>query len=326
MKKFLKRSLEFVTIVLVFNSFMEINAQCPTIPDLLNRGYSDKKLDWIDHKPENTNWDEIGVFRNTPFMVKVDDYPPIASFPIIPISGCTQGNAVWYMSFDGGPDIGETDEGEPIRYIVWNPILPNGNDWIEKKHNLWTFDENGDGYHVQVFPTSTNSGADSFSGIWSEFVSEPEPYSTTFNVVIEGPDVIEEGLSAEYIANIFGGNGDYGIYWEYKIPPSQDWIEIKSNYYAADYFEIEYPEGTSKNYYFYQTVHESEYKHTITMGSQNIELRVTIEDHAGGSFYTSATKIIKKGVEISFANKIESAESYGQLILDCNASDGKGIS
>jgi|GEM_PF-3121773 len=37
MKKFLKRSLEFVTIVLVFNSFMEINAQCPTIDDILNK-------------------------------------------------------------------------------------------------------------------------------------------------------------------------------------------------------------------------------------------------------------------------------------------------
>ena len=308
MKKFLERSLEFVIIVLVFNSFMEIRAQCPSIDDILNKGWS-----YDEHNPHDpmsvNNGDEIGIINGETFLVKVDDYPPIRSFPIVPYSGCSS-NTVWYVSFDS-----ETGRPGPIPYIVRDPALPQGEQWIEKKHNLWTIDNYGNGYHVQVYPTGIAAHHDfliNFDGThhalsqgnWEDHVTEPESYSTDFYVTIEGPEAIKVGSSATYIANIFGGSGVYSILWEWHVGSGSG----HSAYSDPSYWFIIY----GGNYYFYG----DEYKLDIDMESAEvITLSVKIYD---ASLSDPATDeiIIRPGTNITFSNKIESIENYGKLILD----------
>ena len=61
---------------------LNIDAQepCPDFDDLLNLGWA--ALPGV-HNPNRGNFDEFAVAHFETFLIKVNDYPPVRSFPMI---------------------------------------------------------------------------------------------------------------------------------------------------------------------------------------------------------------------------------------------------
>ncbi|MBZ0198614.1 MAG: hypothetical protein K8H86_02015 [Ignavibacteriaceae bacterium] len=301
-----KNNIILITLLLIFISIESNIAQnpCPTIPDLLDHG-------WGPAQGEHNNRDEFAVLRTTPFLIKVDKYPPIKSFPIIPIGGCSP-NTFCYMSFDSE----EGMNGSPINEILIH------NNW----HNVTTY--SGEiGWSFEIFPPSgfdvgipdfvLNFNGTLHSKSWgnipgwsyNDFVRNVSPYSPNFSVSITGPSNLLTGSTGEYIADINGGSGEYYISWEIKqLPGGTTTVINHHDLSLLPHFSI-----YGNNYYWY----DDEHKQVVNMGNNNVELKVTIMDVSNDDLIT-ATKIINKSnfAEIQFINNINGARDYGQLVLD----------
>lgn len=68
---------------------------CPNYNDLLDKGWA--VLVYGTHYPNDYNRDEFAATDPQPFILKVNDYPPVKSFPIIPHSGCSNGQLHYYF-------------------------------------------------------------------------------------------------------------------------------------------------------------------------------------------------------------------------------------
>ncbi len=88
-------------ILLLLTSNNAAQSPCPNYSDLLDKGWAAPIHD--PHYPQQANRDEFATFNPEPFIIKVNDYPPVKSFPIIPYSGCS-GNTFYYFSFDTDDD------------------------------------------------------------------------------------------------------------------------------------------------------------------------------------------------------------------------------
>lgn len=92
-----------LAIVFIAELSIEICAQspCPNYVDLLYKSWAAPVHD--PHYPQQANRDEFATVSSEPFILKVNDYPPVKSFPIIPHSGCS-GSTFYYFSFDTDDD------------------------------------------------------------------------------------------------------------------------------------------------------------------------------------------------------------------------------
>ena len=127
--------------ILITLFVIKINAQdpCPTFVDLLDKGWT--HIPGQDpHTPTTSNKDEFGTVDSEPFIIKVNDYPPVKSFPIIPFFGCS-GSTFYYFSFDTDND-----------YLPINYKMPRNQPNFVKTYKV---DQNGtytSGYSVVVIP------------------------------------------------------------------------------------------------------------------------------------------------------------------------------
>lgn len=279
------------------------------ISDVLNQGWCGDT-----HTPNRGfNGDEFGVVDNSPFIVKVDDYPPVKSFPISLDCGY-----IYYMSYD-------TDENTvgPIPHIVWN------NQW----HTVQIFRESGAGYQLQLFPPefsevqTTPDFLMKFNGNehdlawdpilhpnwkWTDFVTNIQATTFEFQIEMLGANSLSFNQEEEYLVNIHGGSGNYGIFWSYRTSPGSNWLTLDTNQYALNYYTID---GSS--YYFYDSEHKLNYQ----MGTTSIELRVEVKDNETSELLTAVKSITLLPTDISFINNIEENPNTGQLILDENKLD-----
>lgn len=305
----LYNSLILTILGLIFES-IAIFAQCPDVHQICTDGWSYSSNP--DHTPgPNGNWDEFGVIDIAPFLVKVGYYPPIRSFPRV-YYGCNP-DLIYYMSFD-------YNDNSPIPYNV------TPNDW----HEINIFHLDATGYSTWVLPPSAEDVGSppdwvmnyntseydlSWDPIeypeweWNDFVTNSTPTLFDFHGTLEGPLESIIGDQATYYANIYGGGGDYKFTWEFSGDQGATWNFIKKDDHAADW--IYFDGNTNDPYYFY----ENEYKYTLTMPINQIELRCIVFD-----YYTQGTielsKTISPALEISFINEIENNTEYGELILD----------
>lgn len=144
---------------------------------------------------------------------------------------------------------------------------------------------------------------------WSDFVSAPITYTPTApNVEIVGVDEMNQNTTTEFIADINGGGGKYGIKWLRRDFPSGEWLTVKNNP-EPDYFEI--PCGSDNRYYYY----DDEYKVDLTIGTQAMELKVEISDEVLAEIY-SDTIIISLKPEPVIVRNILDSQDYGQLSVN----------
>ncbi len=317
-KKFQKYILSIAVflIVLVIN----VNAQnpCPSYSDLLNRGWG--HLGFNPHNPQPGNLDEFAATDPNPFIIKVKNYPPVKSFPIVPNYGCSS-DTFYYFSFDTDPNF------HPINYI-----LPRQQVSIVKTYRV---DQNGNylsGYSMSVRPPeSTDIGGASapdfvmkYNGTyhdvawninqypWQNFVYNQVSYIPQgLEVNILGVNTLNYNSSSEFIADINGGSGKYAISWF--INPNVNPIPVQSYSQPQNYYNI-----YGSQYYFY----DNEYKYNLVMpAAQSIELKVLVVD-LDSYIEVSVVKTISSNPEpVTFINHIETSESYGSLILNENHYD-----
>ncbi len=290
---------------------------CPNYSDLLDKG-------WIygsgfdPHYPDKGNRDEFAATDIEPFLIKVNDYPPVKSFPIIPYSGCSS-NIFYYFSFD------TDDDYLPINY----KLLRNEESFVK----TYKIDENGEylnGWQMTVVPpdiqqvgtppdfamkydgTRHDAAWEDSNYSWDNVVyniTSYTPQSLTIN--INGVDQLDYNFTSEFIADINGGNGYYVIHWYIRNLPGGNWINIKTGS-TENYYWI-----NGEKYYFY----DDEYKFDLTMPDNDVELLVVIYDAISEEDIT-ATKVVSVNPEsVTFINHIETSENYGSLILNENHSD-----
>jgi len=317
-KKFFSASLYALIFIAVLITEIFAQSPCPNYGDLLNKGWA--ALPGV-HDPEEGNYDEFAATDPEPFILKVNDYPPVKSFPIIPLSGCS-GNTFYYFSFDTDADF------FPINFnMTWQQ------DNVVKTYKI---DQNGNytsGCSVIVSPPSGedvgNAAPDfvmKYNGTmhdvawnvylypWESFVSEPVTYNPqSLTVEMNGIDALNFNEISEFIADINGGGGNYLIIWSVRNLPNGNWAVVKENSAPENYYYI-----YGNTYIFY----DDEYKFNLTMPDNDIELKVEIYDNITTSEYTFATKVVTVNPEaVTFINHIETTENYGSLILNENHSD-----
>ena len=291
---------------------------CPNYNDLLDKGWAALLSD--PHNPLQANHDEFGTVDSEPFIIKVNDYPPVKSFPIIPHGECSS-NTFYYFSFDTDYDylpinirVGQNEENLVKTYKV-----NQGGTYVSGCSLIVTppteaqvgtnpdFVMNYDGtmHDVKWDPPSIYP--------WENIVQNVVSYIPQgLSVVMNGVDNLNYNSSAEFIADIDGGGGNYLIVWSIKNLPGGDWVEIKGNYIQQNYYNI-----YGNAYIFY----DDEYKYNLTMPDNDIELKVEIYDYVT-SDYVFATKVVTVNPEaVTFINHIETSENYGELILNENHSD-----
>lgn len=83
-------------IIIYLSLVIQINSQdCPSIGELLDKGWGAVYGDILDAQVGDTtdtdwgNMNEFAVYDPNPFVLKVGDYPPIRSWPIVPFYECT---------------------------------------------------------------------------------------------------------------------------------------------------------------------------------------------------------------------------------------------
>ncbi len=321
MKSSIKYFLFALFILFVFcNLYSNSYAQCPDCHQLLTQGWQYYPPNSGHIPSASGNLDEFGIIDTSPFLVKVDNYPPIKSFPKTYL--CNPPN-IYYMSFD-------TDNNNVA------PIPHNVNESIW--HDVNIFREDGVGYSVSVKPPpATEVGApDDFImnfntteydkswdpsipdpdfpnmvlWTWNYFVQNSIAQAFDFQGILEGPIEITAGQTTEFVANINGGSGNYGFKWEYSTNQGTNWILIKENISPIDW--IYFPTDPNVPYYFYQ----DEYKCTFIMPAIETILKCTVSDNNSEESFVLTKTITPFPVEISFINEIESTTNFGELILD----------
>ena len=295
---------------------VDIYSQCPSITDILNHGW---QLGLTPSTPTQNNRDEFGIINSSDFFVKVSNYPPLRSMPK-KLSNCNP-SIIYYMSFDTEllPDDGPIPENLP--YHQW--------------HTIKTFNSSGNGKVFDIYPPSglgdigTTGIPDfiaTFSGVkhavawdeetypqwsWNNFVTTAQNYTTNFNIGIEGPTQVNYNQTADYIVNINGGNGEYGIYWYYRVLPSSNWIQIKSNPTPVNYFDI-IIDGTTYRRYRYN----DEYRCDFTMINNPVELLVDVYDNITGDLLSTTIQVYPTPEPVTLLNKINNVTNFGALILN----------
>ena len=79
-----------IIIIAAYTIVTFAQSPCPNYNDLLDKGWAHTPGQ-DPHYPHQANWDEFAVTDPEPFILKVNDYPPVKSFPMIPHSGCSGG-------------------------------------------------------------------------------------------------------------------------------------------------------------------------------------------------------------------------------------------
>jgi len=319
-----KNFLGLILFVLVFIKALtvEIFAQdpCPNYSDVLDNGWAAPLHE--PHDPQRANRDEFGTVAFEPFLIKVNNYPPVESFPCIVESGPCEGTDYFYFSFD------TDDDYSPINFK-----MPKNQPNIVKTYRI---DENGNylsGYEVTVVPPDRpdiGSGAPDFvmkydgtmhdvawdldNHPWENVVTNVETYIPPyFSVSLDGVNSLNYDEQSEFIADINGGGGRYRIKWSVRDLAGGDWIPIKENDVPQTYYHI-----YGNVYYFY----DDEYKLNFTMPDNDIVLKVEIFDVDYSPLWILATKVVYVNPEaVTFINHIETSENYGSLILNENHSD-----
>jgi hypothetical protein len=132
----------FYTMVFIAAFTIETVAQspCPKFGDLLDKGWATPVPPKDPHIPEKANRDEFATVDSEPFILKVNNYPPVKSFPVIPYSECS-GNTFYYFSFDTDDD-----------YLPINFKMPRNQENTVKTYKV---DQNGgyiSGWQMTVVP------------------------------------------------------------------------------------------------------------------------------------------------------------------------------
>ncbi|MCC7093782.1 MAG: hypothetical protein IT277_06265, partial [Ignavibacteriaceae bacterium] len=297
---------------------------CPTCNDLLDKGWGNAGED--PHTPIQGNMDEFAATDPEPFILKVNEYPPVKSFPINPsaeneYSGCSD-ETFYYFSFD-------TDDN----YLPINFKMPRN---LESSVKTYKVDQNGNylnGYEVTVYPPDVvqpgNWSPDfvmKYDGSmhdvawippslypWGNIVTSVVTYIPQSLIVsLNGVNSLNYNEQSEFIADINGGGGNYRITWSIRNFPSGNWQQVKQNLPHETYYNI-----YGHSYIFY----DDEYKFNLTMPDNDIELKVVVIDNDTYE-YVFATKVITVNPEeVTFINHIETSENYGELIINENHSD-----
>ncbi|MCB0284420.1 MAG: hypothetical protein KDF60_17685 [Calditrichaeota bacterium] len=216
MRKYIKQKLYILPFLLIFVFLTNVLGQCPLYEDVLNQGYN-SHLPGSQCPAPNGNYDEFGVVDDESFMLKLGTYPPVKALP--DETSCE----FFYFSFD------TDDDYVPINYRM----LPHEQSIVK----TYRIDENYNyvnGAQVTIEPPidSDVGGIPDFlmkyngtkhdlaweesqypAWEWSDFVSAPITYTPTApNVEIVGVDEMNQNTTTEFIADINGGGGKYGIY------------------------------------------------------------------------------------------------------------------
>jgi hypothetical protein len=88
-----------IVFIAAFTIETVAQSPCPNYSDLLDKGWATPPPPNDPHIPVKANRDEFATVNSEPFILKVNDYPPVKSFPIVPYSGCS-GSTFYYFSFD----------------------------------------------------------------------------------------------------------------------------------------------------------------------------------------------------------------------------------
>lgn len=95
-KKFYNSILSIIVFFIAIVVNVKAQNPCPRYYDLLNKGWG--HLGTNPHNPQSGNLDEFAATDPSPFIIKAGNYPPVKSFPMIPVSGCS--GVIYYFSFD----------------------------------------------------------------------------------------------------------------------------------------------------------------------------------------------------------------------------------
>lgn len=294
------------------------NPPCPQCAQILTHGWAAVPP---DHTPDDYgNLDEFGVVDISPFILKVNNYPPVRAFPIT--KSCDGVNYLfYYFSFD--------TEGEhfPINYMLPNNQINNVGTYRINQYGNYV-----NGYSVSVTPPSSSDVYTipdflmNYNGTmhdvfwdedlypWTNYVTTPVSYNPQMlQVSITGLNQLDYNETSEYIADINGGSGNYSIYWYIRNLPDGDWEQVKMADYPDNYYIL-----NGENYYFY----DDEYKYILQIPGNDVELKVEVLDNVFTSIGVDDTKQISVNpAEVTFINQIESSEDFGYLILNENKND-----
>lgn len=242
-----KNFFAFILYAIVFIAAFSIEtvaqSPCPNFGDLLDKGWGHAGED--PHTPRRGNMDEFAATDPEPFILKVNDYPPVKSFPIIPYSGCSE-DTFYYFSFD-------TDDN----YFPINFKMPRNQENTVKTYKV---DQNGgylSGWQMTVEPPdvqqvgSPPDFAMKFDGTRHDAAWNPSTYSwdnvvydisgytpQSLTVNIKGVDQLDYNSSSEFIADINGGGGNYLITWSVKDLPGGSWTIVKENSVPQNYYNL----------------------------------------------------------------------------------------
>ncbi|HOJ07608.1 MAG: T9SS type A sorting domain-containing protein [Ignavibacteriales bacterium] len=313
-KKFYNSNLSIIVFFIALVVNVKAQNPCPRYYDLLNKGWG--HLGTNPHNPQSGNLDEFAATDPSPFIIKAGNYPPVKSFPMIPVSGCS--GVIYYFSFD-------TD----LNYYPINYRVPMQQVSLVKTYRVDQNNSYLSGYSMSIKSPESNDigGADApdfvmkYNGTyhdvawninqypWQNFVYNQGPYTPqglTVNII--GVNTLSYNSSSEFIADINGGGGKYAITWFVKTNPNGNWVQVQSYPQPQNYYNI-----YGNQYYFY----DNEYKYNLTMPAvQSVELKVVVED-LETNIEIFATKTISSNPEpVTFINHIETSENFGSLILN----------
>ncbi len=140
-KNFILVFLYSIVFILLFTPDHWGQDPCPSYSDVLDKGWAPSI--GYPHIPQRANRDEFGVVEFEPFILKINDYPPVKSFQITPNSGC--GGEYFYFSFDTDGD------NLPINHwVVQNVPNPVKTYMIDQNGNYFS------GYSMVVTPPTSS--------------------------------------------------------------------------------------------------------------------------------------------------------------------------
>lgn len=322
-------------IIIYLSLVIQINSQdCPSIGELLDKGWGAVYGDILDAQVGDTtdtdwgNMNEFAVYDPNPFVLKVGDYPPIRSWPIVPFYECTL-DTMHYLSFDFN------DLHGPIRYK-----LETGDISVM---NTYRYDSNFnyiDGYSITIVPpdatyeelngirdlvvkydgTVQSVGWDTLSFPLQNYVIDIKPYQPhELTIELVGASQVNQGETNEYMVKIDGGHGIYAINWYVKNESDNQFTQEQSN------FPIENNHPTfyilnNKRIIFYK----NEYKYNFELLESYADIIVEVFDielnYTEHSVKRDTMRVYRLPEPITFINNIAGTENYGHLILNENKS------